>query len=78
MCLPQYTIYNKDKHISFPLIIQPPEHRKHNIMVTAQCMFYDFLEVNTQIILHILDHVPCFIMFVLENVKPKIIKKFCW
>ena len=75
--LPQYAIYNKGKHMSFISVIPTPW--TYETQYYGHCSMHVLWfsgGVNTQIILHILDHVPCFIMFALENVKLKIIKKF--
>lgn len=74
ICLPLYTIYNKDKHMSFISVI--PTTWTHESQCYGHCSIHHWWApggVNTQIILHILDHVPCFIISALENVKLKII-----
>lgn len=63
--LPQYTIYNKDKHMSFTPC--SPNHLStwDSIWSLLNLIIDELLpEENIQIILHILDHVPCFLMFV--------------
>ena len=75
--LSQYAMYNKDKHMSFISII--PTTWTHETQYYGYCSMHHWWAtrgVNTQIVMRILDHVPCFMMFALENVKLKISEYF--
>lgn len=72
--LPQYAIYNKGKHMSFISVIPTPW--TYETQYYGHCSIHHWWAlggVNTQIILHMVDHVPCSIMFALEKVELKII-----
>ena len=72
--LPQYTIYHKDKHMSFISVI--PTTWTHETQYYSHCSIHHWWApggVNTQIVLHIVYCVPCFLIFALEKVELKII-----
>lgn len=72
--LPQYAIYNKGKHMSFISVIPTPW--TYETQYYGYCSIHQWWApggVNTQIILHTVDYVPCFLIFALEKVQLKII-----